>query len=53
MELIDESKPVARNDYVCDLCNRKISKGKDTEGNLFEVMAVTRGLSKGMKNAVS
>ena len=28
MELIDESKPVARNDYVCDLCNRKISKGQ-------------------------
>lgn len=31
----------------------KLAKGKDTEGNLFEVMAVTRGLSKGMKNTVS
>lgn len=28
MELIDESKPVARNDYICDLCSRKISKGQ-------------------------
>ena len=28
MELIDESKPIARKDYVCDLCSRKISKGQ-------------------------
>lgn len=28
MELIDESKPIARKDYVCDLCNRKIRKGQ-------------------------
>ena len=31
----------------------KLAKGKDTEGNLFEVMAVKYGLSKGMKNAVN
>ena len=28
MELIDESKPIARKDYVCDLCGRKIRKGQ-------------------------
>ena len=28
MELIDESKPIARKDYVCDLCSRKICKGQ-------------------------
>lgn len=28
MELIDESKPIARKDYVCDLCSRKIRKGQ-------------------------
>ena len=28
MELIDESKPIARKEHVCDLCNRKISKGQ-------------------------
>ncbi len=28
MELIDESKPIARKDYVCDLCSRIISKGQ-------------------------
>lgn len=28
MELIDESKPIARKDYVCDLCSRQISKGQ-------------------------
>lgn len=28
MELIDETKPIARNDYICDLCSRKISKGQ-------------------------
>ena len=28
MELIDESKPIARKDDVCDLCNRKIRKGQ-------------------------
>ena len=31
----------------------KLAKGKDTAGNLFEVMAVKCGLSKGMRNAVS
>lgn len=35
MELIDESKPVARNDYVCDLCNRKISKGSRYRRQFF------------------
>ena len=28
MEVIDESKPIARKDHICDLCNRKISKGQ-------------------------
>ena len=28
MELINESKPIARKDYVCDLCSRIISKGQ-------------------------
>lgn len=28
MELIDESKPIARKDYVCDLCSRNICKGQ-------------------------
>lgn len=28
MDLIDESKPIARKDYVCDLCSRQISKGQ-------------------------
>lgn len=31
----------------------KLAKGKDTVGNLFEVMAVKSGLSKAMKNAVN
>jgi hypothetical protein len=30
MELIDESKPITRKDYVCDLCSRQISKGQST-----------------------
>ncbi len=28
MELIDESKPIARKEHICDLCSRKISKGQ-------------------------
>lgn len=28
MELIDESKPIARKEHVCDLCSRKICKGQ-------------------------
>lgn len=28
MELIDETKPIARKDYVCDLCSRNICKGQ-------------------------
>lgn len=28
MELINESNPIARNEYICDLCNRKIHKGQ-------------------------
>lgn len=28
MELIDETKPIAHKEHVCDLCNRKISKGQ-------------------------
>ena len=38
MELLDESRPIAR---------------KDTVDSLSETMAVKRGLSKGMKNAVN
>ena len=28
MELIDESKPIARKEYRCELCNRIIHKGQ-------------------------
>nr|DAU56155.1 MAG TPA: hypothetical protein [Caudoviricetes sp.] len=28
MELIDESKPIARKEHICNLCSRKISKGQ-------------------------
>ncbi len=28
MELIDETNPIARNEYICDLCSRKIHKGQ-------------------------
>lgn len=31
----------------------KLAKGKSIEGNLFEVIAATCGLSKGMKSAVN
>lgn len=53
MELIDESKPIARKEHVCDLCSRKICKGQKYRRRLSETMAVKRGLSKGMKNAVN
>lgn len=29
MKLIDESRTIARNDYIYDLCCRKISKGRN------------------------
>ena len=49
MELIDESKPIARKDYVCDLCNRKIRKGqkyrrqfiRDDSGEYYYFVATT------------
>lgn len=28
MELIDETKSIARKEHICDLCSRKISKGQ-------------------------
>jgi hypothetical protein len=53
MELIDESKPIARKEHICDLCSRKISKGQRYRRQFIRGDGGEIWSFKGMRNAVN